>query len=362
MICVDQKGWGPMRKKHPLCFVLAICLLFGGCAPKEEQPAPSLPIYESTGRSEAVSRNSELTEEDQPEPSLPIYESTDRSEAVSQYVETTAQYFIEQRDEPRNGELTEADVTRLWYLTNTLYDADDMAFVKEVYEPVGAPFGSVSKFLDFEEATRYLFTSHGLEQLISAQVGGAPYLYKAEDGAVYHLGPYKTGYSYQQAMTGCRIISSGKDNAQVEVSYQVMAPLDWDGERPEAFATMFLQKEDGRWKVDSYNFPEGIYPEEFTVTEEVRIQLIAGEKEVTLSDTARKDRITECLRSLTEGVLVQEAPPQDSITVKAVDNDRVYHVSVGPDGRAWDTLYAEGEWFLYQTDPEIYQELQDSLA
>ena len=45
MICVDQKGWGPMRKKHPLCFVLAICLLFGGCAPKEEQPAPSLPIY-----------------------------------------------------------------------------------------------------------------------------------------------------------------------------------------------------------------------------------------------------------------------------------------------------------------------------
>ena len=89
---------------------------------------------------------------------------------------------------------------------------------------------------------------------------GAPYLYKAEDGAVYHLGPYKTGYSYQQAMTGCRIISSGKDNAQVEVSYQVMAPLDWDGERPEAFATMFLQKEDGRWKVDSYNFPEGIYP------------------------------------------------------------------------------------------------------
>lgn len=62
------------------------------------------------------------------------------------------------------------------------------------------------------------------------------------------------------------------------------------------------------------------------------------------------------------GVLVQEAPPQDSITVKAVDNGRVYHVSVGPDGRAWDTLYAEGEWFLYQTDPEIYQELQDSLA
>lgn len=48
MICVDQKGRGPMRKKHLFRLVLAICLLFGGCAPKEELPAPSLPIYEST--------------------------------------------------------------------------------------------------------------------------------------------------------------------------------------------------------------------------------------------------------------------------------------------------------------------------
>ena len=103
MICVDQKGRDPMRKKHLFSLVLAICLLFGGCAPKEEQPAPSLPIYESTGRSEAVSRNSELTKEEQPAPSLPISESTDRSEAVSQYVETTTQYFIEQRDDPRTN-------------------------------------------------------------------------------------------------------------------------------------------------------------------------------------------------------------------------------------------------------------------
>ena len=323
-----------MRKKRLFSFTLLICLLLAGCAPKEDPPTSPLPIYESTNRSEAVSR----------------------------HIETTTRYFIEQRDEVRNGELTEADVTRLWYLANTLYDADDTAFVKEVYEPVGAPFGSVSQFLDFEEATRYLFTNHGLEQLISAQIGGAPYLYKAEDGAVYHLGPWKTGYAYQQVMTGCRIISGGKDSAQVEVSYQVMAPLDWDGERPEAFATMFLQKEDDRWKVDGYNFPEGIYPDEFTITEEVRVQLITGEKELTLSNTVQKERIAEFLRGLTGGTLVQEAPPQDSIAIKAVDNGRVYHVSVGADGRVWDTLYAEEEWFLYQSNLGIYQELQAFLT
>ena len=78
MICVDQKGRDPMRKKHLFRLVLAICLLFGGCAPKEDQPAPSLPIYESTGRSEAVSRNSELTKEEQPAPGRRLFPSTSK--------------------------------------------------------------------------------------------------------------------------------------------------------------------------------------------------------------------------------------------------------------------------------------------
>ena len=37
-------------------------------------------------------------------------------------------------------------------------------------------------------------------------------------------------------------------------------------------------------------------------------------------------------------------------------------MSVASDGRVWDTLYAEEEWVLYQTDPSLYQELQELLA
>ena len=311
-------------KKRLGCLFLMACLLFASCSPKEKSPSPPLPIREEGYDAQTASR-----------------------------------YFIEQRDEKQEGEVTKQDSARLWYLTNALYNADDTVFVEECTPPEGSHFaGSAGKFLDFEEATRYLFTSRGREQLLSVQIGGAPYFYKAEDGAIYHLGPWKTGYSYEKAMTGCRIISGSKDKAQVEVSYRVMGPMEWEGEYPEAFATMFLQKEDGHWKVDSYNFPEGVYPEEFTVTEEVRIQLAAGDEETALSDAAQKEKVICWLEGLMEGEYVKEAPPQENITVEAVDNGRVYDVSFGPDGRVWDNLWADGEWLQYRLDPQIYQELQ----
>ena len=237
-----------------------------------------------------------------------------------------------------------------------------MAFADELAAPPeGVPAGILSKFVDFDEATRYLFTSHRLEQLLSAEMAGEPYIYQAENGEVYHRGPYKTGYSYQNTMTGYRVVSSSPDSAQVEVSWRIAAPLDWEGERPEAFTTLVLKREDNRWKVDSYNFPEASYPEEFTITEEIRVKLIDGTQETTLSDAAEKEQIVARLRELTLGTVVQEAPAQDCIAIEAVDNGAVYHMSVAPDGRVWDTLYADGEWVLYQADPSFYQELQSLL-
>ena len=163
-------------------------------------------------------------------------------------------------------------------------------------------------------------------------------------------------------MTGYRVVSSSPDSAQVEVSWRIAAPLDWEGECPEAFTTLVLKREDNRWKVDSYNFPEASYPEEFTITEEIRVKLTDGEQETTLSDAAEKEQIVARLRELTLGTVVQEAPAQDCIAIEAVDNGAVYHRSVAPDGRVWDTLYADGEWVLYQADPSFYQELQSLLA
>ena len=341
-----------MGKNRLLCLGLVLCLLLTGCLREEEQSQSS--------QSETDSQSSGTSQE---KPDLPIRNGAGLSEAVAQRAETTARYFIEQRDQVQDGPLTEADVTRLWYLVNTLYDADDIAFVDDMTEvPDDIPTGITSRFLDFKEATQYLFTSHGLEQLLAAQMAGTPYIYQAPNGDVYHRGPYKTGYSYQQVMTGYQIVSSDQDSAQVEVSWQIMGPLDWEKERPEAFTTLYLKREDSRWKVDGYNFPEATYPEEFTISEEIRVKLTDGEKSVSLSDTAEKEQIVARLGELTAGTLVQEAPPQDCIAVQAVDNGRVYHMSVASDGRVWDTLYAEEEWVLYQTDPSLYQELQELLA
>ena len=114
--------------------------------------------------------------------------------------------------------------------------------------------------------------------------------------------------------------------------------------------------------MDSYNFPEASYPEEFTITEEIRVKLTDGEQETTLSDAAEKEQIVARLRELTLGTVVQEAPAQDCIAIEAVDDGAIYHRSVAPDGRVWDTLYADGEWVLYQADPSFYQELQSLLA
>ena len=345
---------------------LVFCLLLAGCTAQREQREPSRPETSSQSP-EAVEEQPE-TGSQSPEPAedhpeLPIRDTTGWSEGMTQIVETVSRYFTEQRDEVRDGELTEADVTRLWYLVNTIYDADDVAFVDDTAEPPDdVPAGILVRFLDFDEATRYLFTSHGLEQLFSAQMARMPYIYRAENGEVYHRGPYKTGYSYQNAMTGCRIVASGQDSAQVEVSWKVMGPLDWDKERPEAYSTLYLKREDSRWKVDGYNFPDASYPEEFTIPGEIRVTLTGGGREIALSDDAEKERIVAGLRELTVGELTREAPPEDCIAVQAVDGSRVYQMSVAPDGRVWDTLYAEEDWILYQADPSFYQELQTLLS
>ena len=333
-----------MRNHRLFSLMLALCLLLAGCTAGQTPSAGSQP--------ESSSQSSEMAQE---KPPLPIREDMYPAETV-------AQYFTAQRDEVPAGELTGEVVTRLWYLVNTLYDADDLVFVEDPTEPPeGFSAGMMVRFLDFEEATRYLFTDHGLDQLLAAELAGAPYIHQAENGEVYRRGAYKTGYSYQNAMAGYRVIHSDADSARVEVSWKIMSPIDWEQEHPVAFSTLYLKQEDGRWKVDGYNFPDAAYPEEFTIAEEIRFRLTDGEREAALSDAAQKEQLVAQLRALTQGVVTGEAPPQGCIAIEAVDNGRVYQMSVSPSGLVWDTLYAQEDWILYQAEPALYQELQALL-
>ena len=361
-----KKGRNLMHRSVLISLGLVLCFLISGCTAQRGQlalPSSSQPAPSSRAENSMPESSVPASEPEQGKSQLPIRDTTGWSEGrMTQIVETVSRYFTEQRDPVREGDLTEADVTRLWYLVNTIYDADDVAFVDDMAEPPdGVPAGLLVRFLDFDEATRYLFTSHGLEQLFSAQMAGIPYIYQAKNGEVYHRGPYKTGYSYQNAMTGWRIVGSSQDSAQVEVSWEVQGPLDWNGERPEAYSTLYLKREDDRWKIDGYNFPAASYPEEFTISEETRVTLTGGGREITLSDDAEKERIVAGLRELTMEEVTHEAPTQDCIAIAAVEGSRVFSMLAAPDGRVWDTLFAQDDWILYQADPSFYQELQNLL-
>ena len=121
-----------MWKNRLLCLGLVLCLLLAGCSAQRGEPESSQSSELSSQASEPGSQSSEsgsqTSEPVEEKPALPIQDSTGWSEGMVQIIETAAEYFIEQRDGVSDGELTEADVTRLWYLVNTIYDADDVAF------------------------------------------------------------------------------------------------------------------------------------------------------------------------------------------------------------------------------------------
>ena len=106
-----------MRNHRLFSLMLALCLLLAGCTAGQTPPAGSRP--------ESSSQSSEMVQE---KPPLPLREDMYPAETV-------AQYFTAQRDEVPAGELTGEVVTRLWYLVNTLYDADDLVFVEDPTEP-----------------------------------------------------------------------------------------------------------------------------------------------------------------------------------------------------------------------------------
>ena len=116
-----------MWKNRLLCLGLVLCLLLAGCSAQRGESESSQSSEPSSQSSESGSQTSEPAEE---KPALPIQDSTGWSEGMAQIIETAAEYFIEQRDGVSDSELTEADVTRLWYLVNTIYDADDVALCR----------------------------------------------------------------------------------------------------------------------------------------------------------------------------------------------------------------------------------------
>ena len=156
-------------KKNLIAALLA-ALLLCSCAAEgqpEQQPVPE----ESSVVEQPIQREEE-TESAQTKsaPAMPVN---------AQYDPQTAE-----------GETQEQLVERMWVLANNLYFADE-TFYSDWVEESDMQGPSQNRFIDFDDLTAHLFTEAGKEELLSAQVGGGPYITE-RDGEYYHLGAWRT--------------------------------------------------------------------------------------------------------------------------------------------------------------------------
>lgn len=166
-------------KKNLIAALLA-ALLLCSCAAGEQ---PELqPVPEESSAVEQPEKTESAQTESVPE--IPVNEK-------NAFPEEIADYLLAQYDpQTAEGETQEQLVERMWVLANNLYFADE-TFYSDWVEESDMQGPSQNRFIDFDDLTAHLFTEAGKEELLSAQVGGGPYITE-RDGEYYHLGAWRT--------------------------------------------------------------------------------------------------------------------------------------------------------------------------
>ncbi len=209
-------------------------------------------------------------------------------EGVSEH----AQRYLEAQFNPtdQTDEQAREIVQRLWYLANAIYNVEDRNFSVDTEPPEGVPaWGETRRFVDLASLASHVFTENGAQQLLTAEIGGGPFLYYAS-GVYYHLGGWKTNYLYEDTFRDVTIERSTDTSIEATVSY---AWNDMDGNLIEVRTIpMRIVQENGRWLVDSYQFPEAQYPDTAGSREEAFIRSVLqsvryqdGAVELTLPET-----------------------------------------------------------------------------
>lgn len=147
------------------------------------------------------------------------------------------------------------EVLSLWRAANKIYNVDD----KEMFE-IGEAVMLFEDSPEYYEIFGYdlevdaVFTAQGRMQLEQTVIGGPHLLIQKRDGKVYKMGPWRTGYSYADALDGMRIVQISNDTVTLEVKYRKPVGLD----EPPVFdyVKFALKKIDDTWLVDDYVYPE----------------------------------------------------------------------------------------------------------
>lgn len=235
-------------KKNLIAALLAALLL---CSCAAERQPKSQPVPEEPPVAEQpVEHEEEIkTAQTESSPEMPVKEENAFPEEITGYL--LAQYDPQTAEDETQEQLVE----RMWVLANNLYFADETFYSDWIME-LDAQGPSQNRFIDFDDLTAHLFTEAGREELLSAQVGGGPYITE-RDGEYYHLGAWRTEPYYQ--MEDYQVLKETEDRLVLSVNYYQEG---FDGERiQEGTTPMTLQKQGEIWLIDSFHSPNAKYPD-----------------------------------------------------------------------------------------------------
>lgn len=148
-------------------------------------------------------------------------------------------------------------IIALWRQANEVYNVDS-PFIFQYGETVNlyhdAP--EFNELKDYDRVVGEIFTENGIKQLEGTYIGSDKYtLIQKVYGKVYRLGPWKTGSSYADALCEMTLVEAAENRVVVEVKYQ--QPCLDQTAPPEFNAALFtVAKQNGKWLVDDYVYPE----------------------------------------------------------------------------------------------------------
>ncbi len=153
----------------------------------------------------------------------------------------------------------------LWYCASEAYDVDDtVLFSIGDMESILDTYPPFYELLNYEETISKIFTPEAIAVYESSPV---VVIQKTEDGKVWRLGPWKTGYAYGFALSDLETVSATKDQVVLRAIYETndggIDRYENPNYQPNYDSVNFtIQKIDGVWYVSDYTYPEAPFPAE----------------------------------------------------------------------------------------------------
>lgn len=141
----------------------------------------------------------------------------------------------------------------LWYAANEIYNVDDTKMFEMDYgDTMIDGHEPYNELHNYDAVVRSVFTENGIAQLERAEIISISETFILKyDGKTYRKAPYKSGYSFANALTDMQIKELAGDRITLAVTY---ASINRDNTTVTSDFT--IVNVSGTWLVDYYVYPE----------------------------------------------------------------------------------------------------------